>query len=88
MIAKTGFAVEVAGNSTAKGSTIQAGALNHTPNEFWELVPANGPQNSYYIKSFCGQCLDVSQNKAESGQPVIQWDYNGGKNQIWIITPA
>lgn len=52
------------------------------------MVPAKGKQNAYYIKSFCGKCLDVSENTAKSGQPVIQWDYNGGNNQIWILTPA
>lgn len=31
--------------------------------------------------------LDVTEGKDSKGTPLIQWDYNGGKNQVWYIKP-
>jgi hypothetical protein len=35
----------------------------------------------------CGKALDVNEGKATNEQKIIQWDYNGNKNQIWLIEP-
>ena len=81
--------MEVPSNSTAKGVQIYVNSANGTPNEFWQIIPAKSEKNGgYYIKSFCGKCLDVCEGKSADNTPVIQWDYNGGKNQIWYIHPA
>lgn len=44
-----------------------------------------GKKNAFYIKSFCGKALDVKGGECHNEAHVIQWDYNGGNNQIWII---
>ena len=81
--------MEVPSNSTAKGVQIYVNSANGTPNEFWQIIPAKSEKNGgYYIKSFCGKCLDVCEGKSAANTPIIQWDYNGGKNQIWYIHPA
>lgn len=35
IISKTGFAVEIPGNSSAKGVQVFASQLNNAPNEYW-----------------------------------------------------
>lgn len=65
-----------------------AGPKNDTPNEVWEITPAQGHQDGYYIKSFCGLTLDVCEGKAQNGQAVLQFAFHGGKNQIFVIKPV
>jgi len=59
-------------------------------NEFWELIPANfmGKPNAFYIKAFNGRCLDVNGAECKNEAHIIQWDYNGNNNQIWVIEQA
>jgi hypothetical protein len=45
-------------------------------------------KNAVFLKSYCGKALDVCEGKAKKEQKVIQWDYNGGPNQVWIIEPV
>lgn len=80
--------MEVPNSSTAKGVQIYINKQNNTPNEQWQIIPAKGHKDGYFIKSFCGKCLDVCEGKAAKGTPIIQWDYNGEKNQVWFIRPA
>lgn len=41
---------------------------------------------TYYIKNaFSGQYLDVYDGQASNGTNVIQYLYNGGRNQQWLI---
>ena len=81
--------MEVPNNSTGKGVQLYVNSANGTPNEYWQIIPAKAEKNGgYYIKSFCGKCLDVCEQKTAPNTPIIQWDYNGGKNQIWYIRPA
>ncbi len=61
---------------------------NNTPNEQWQIVPVQGRNNAFYIKSFCGKCLDVYEGSTQQNTPVIQWEYHGNDNQIWNIKPA
>lgn len=44
-----------------------------------------GRNNAFYLKSFCGKALDVKGGNCHNEEHVIQWDYNGGNNQIWVI---
>ena len=85
-------AIQVPYGSTAEGEKMLVGKPNKALNEFWELIPVEKPefsgQNAYYFRSFCGFCLDVCEGKAKKNQAIIQWKYNGNKNQIWIIDQA
>lgn len=85
--AKTHQTVEVPQGSSQNGTRIVCSQANKQVNEFWELIPANfmGKQNAFYIKSFCGKALDVKGGECHNEAHVIQWDYNGGNNQIWVI---
>lgn len=89
--AKNNLTVEVP--SQDNGCRVHCSQPNKQQNEFWELVPANGVKgfenkNAFYIKSYNGKCLDVSEGKAKDEAHVIQWDYNGGSNQVWVIEPT
>jgi hypothetical protein len=33
-------------------------------------------------------CLDVSGESTKNGAEVIQWNYTGGFNQIWMASPC
>jgi hypothetical protein len=85
--AKTNQTVEVPQGSQHNGTRILVSQAHKQVNEFWELVPAsfNGLNNAFYIKSFCGKALDVKGGVCQNEAHIIQWDYNGGKNQIWVI---
>lgn len=85
--AKTHQTVEVPNGSSQNGTRIVCSQANKQVNEFWELVPANfmGKPNAFYIKSFCGKTLDVKGGECHNEAHVIQWDYNGGNNQVWVI---
>ncbi len=55
------------------------------------MVPCNEAQyhgkHAFYIRSHCGKALDVCEGKAQNGTKIIQWDYNGHKNQVWFLDP-
>lgn len=83
--------VEVPGSSQDNGAHIHCSQPNKQSNEFWEFVPCTDKKfqgkNAHYLRSFCGKALDVCEGKAKKEQAIIQWDYNGDKNQVWIIEP-
>lgn len=39
------------------------------------------------FKTASGKALDINGGQAVSGTQVIQWDFHGGNNQIWILVP-
>lgn len=74
--------------SQAKGEPVKPVPVGSSSSELWELVETNKNDGGYLIKTFCGKCLDISEGKTKSGTPVFQYDYNGGKNQIWYLQPV
>lgn len=56
------------------------------------MIPCNEPEfygkHAFYFRSHCNKALDVNEGKAVNEQKIIQWDYNGNKNQIWYIQPC
>lgn len=89
---KNNMTVEVPDGNKANGTQIICSQANKKENEFWEFVPCTDAKfkgkNAFYIRSYCGKALDVCEGKAKKDQKVIQWDYNGQKNQIWVIEPV
>lgn len=89
---KNNMTVEVPEGQNKDGVQITCSQPNKKDNEFWELIPCNDAhfkgKNAFYIKSWCGKALDVCEGKAKNDQKVIQWAYNGNKNQIWVIEPV
>jgi Ricin-type beta-trefoil lectin domain-like len=37
------------------------------------------------IPKHSGKVLDVSGNSGADGAPLLQWDWNGGDNQQWLL---
>jgi hypothetical protein len=37
------------------------------------------------IYTFCGKVLDCCEAAKSNNTKVIQWEFNGGDNQKWII---
>lgn len=79
--------VEIPNGNQNSGTRVVCGQPNMQVNEFWELIPASfmGKPNAFYIKSFNGKTIDVHGAECKNGAHIIQWDYNGNENQIWVI---
>lgn len=88
LLSFNGGTVEVPKSSQENGIQIYVSKPNNTANEHWQIVPAPGKKNGFFIKSFCGKCLDVFEGRTSQNTPIIQWDYHGNSNQIWYIHPA
>jgi hypothetical protein len=58
---------------------------NNTPNEFWQITPAQG--GGFYVK-YGNIALDVSGEHTGEGTAVLQYAFNGKKNQIWFFDPT
>ena len=87
LLTKDGKCLEVPKSSDKNGVQITCKDLDNDVNEFWEIIPAKGGPNCFYIKSFCGKALDVEKAKAKNNADVIQYDFHGNSNQIWHIQP-
>lgn len=87
IVSGTGAVLEVPNNSSANGTQLLGGQANNASNEYFEIFPSQNVKGGYIIKTFNGKAVDVCEGKDSKGTPIIQWDYNGGKNQAWIIKP-
>jgi hypothetical protein len=56
------------------------------------LVPSNkgeyAGKNAFHLKSFSGHYMDIAGGVIKNEGPIIQWDFHGGDNQTWFITPT
>ena len=41
--------------------------------------------NKFVIYTFYGKCLDVNEGSKDNGAKIIQWEENGGDNQMWTF---
>jgi hypothetical protein len=84
--------ISVPNGSTNQGEKLKVQKPVKSLNEWWELVPAQNGQfngkNAFHLRSFCNLCLDVFEQKAKDNQSIIQWQYNGGNNQVFFIEKA
>lgn len=85
--AGSNLTVEIPNSSTFKGTRVVCSQPNMQQNEMWELVPANfmGKPNAFYLKGCSGQVMDVYGAECKNEAHIVQWDYNGNNNQIWVI---
>ena len=88
IISGIGAALTVPNNSNANGTQLVGAPISNSPNQIFSIFPAQNVQGGFNIKTFNGKVLDVCEGKTAKGTPIIQWDYNGGKNQTWIIKTA
>jgi hypothetical protein len=54
------------------------------------LVPAQGiwAGKGWHFKTASNKTVDLNAGNTSNGTAIIQWDYHGGDNQTWLITPA
>ena len=83
----TGATLQVPNNSSANGTQLLGGQAHNNISEAFEVYPSQNVQGGYIIKAFNNKVLDCFEGKSSKGNSVIQWDYNGGKNQTWFIKP-
>ena len=75
-------------NSHEKGAHLNTMFNNGLNGQQWEFTKVMYKENRYYIRNGFGMFLDVAGAKSHKGTPVIQYDFNGKKNQIWHIVPV
>lgn len=52
-------------------------------NQFFRIDENSPGSKEYVIYTYCGKVLDVAEEGKKNGTQVIQWDYHGGKNQLF-----
>lgn len=80
--------VSVQNNGKNDGEPIFTHHNGHHMGQMWEFVFVKDKQNSFYIKNGHDKFVDVFKGSHSKGTPVIQWKFNGNKNQIWNVVPA
>lgn len=89
---KNSGTVEIPVGSFAKGVHIEVGQQNGAVNAKWEVTPVTqgvyANKGGFYIKGCKGLVLDIFEGNIQAETKIIQWDVNGGNNQVWIIVPA
>lgn len=82
----TGFALEVPNESRDNDVQVHVNPRGMSLGEIWTLEECG--KDLYKLRSFCGKVLDVQHDWLRNGNPVVQFEDNGGKNQKWKIWPA
>lgn len=88
---QTGRALDVRGVSSANGAQIQEYDYLATANQQWQLVPVSVTGtaiNFKIVNRFSGKALDDTGYSTASGTLIQQWDYLGGTNQQWQLSPV
>lgn len=57
----------------------------HTTEQLWQMIPVpNDSSGAFFLQnSFTQQYMDVNGSSLDANAPVIQFTFNGGKNQQW-----
>jgi hypothetical protein len=90
--ASTGFVIEVPYSET-QDIPLEMMPIdpNFNPNlgrssQIWEIKTCG--KDLFTITSFCGKCIDVSNDWIRNGTKAIQFTYRNGQNQKWRIWPS
>ena len=73
-------------NSEDNGKNLIEQAYQKLDSQVFKINTISG--NEVVIETFCGKVLDVSGGSSSNRTPIIQWQYYGGLNQIWILRPV
>ena len=68
--------------SDANGAKLYLAPKSNDPKQRFR-IDENKDSKDHFIYTFCGKVLDVAGQGKKDGTQVVQWDYNGGKNQQW-----
>lgn len=69
--------------SAANGAKIYTAAKNNQANQLFRVDDAKPGSSDKVIYTYCGKALDVLEASKKNGARVSQYDFNGGKNQLW-----
>ncbi|MDX3192519.1 ricin-type beta-trefoil lectin domain protein [Streptomyces sp. MN03-5084-2B] len=75
----SGRCVDVNGQSTANGATVQLWDCNGGANQRWTATSAK------QLQVYGNKCLDAYGAGTSPGTPVVIWDCHGGTNQQWTV---
>jgi hypothetical protein len=75
-----GKCLDVTGNGTADGSTVQLWDCAGGPNQKWTVTAAHDIVNPQANK-----CLDVTGNNSANSTRLQIWTCTGGANQKWTV---
>jgi len=81
------------GFSTSDGTIMQQWSYWGGATQQWHILPAvvangSGTIGYAFINRQSGKALDDTNYSTSDGTPVQQWDYTGGTNQQWQLTPV
>ncbi|SFD99686.1 Ricin-type beta-trefoil lectin domain-like [Chitinophaga sp. CF118] len=83
----SGMALDVKGELTANGSSVQQWNYTGGNNQRWTLTSLGGDHYKI-IGVQSGKSLDVAGQSLIDGGKIQLYDYSGGANQQWVITPT
>lgn len=69
--------------SNQNGARVYTAPKNNQPNQRFRVDDAKPGSTDKVIYTYCGKVLDVLEGGKKNGARVSQYDYNGGKNQLW-----
>jgi hypothetical protein len=80
----SGKAIDIAGQSTADGATVQQWTRANRTNQQFQFVDAGG--GYYKIRArHSGKAIDVASASTADGANVVQWTDHGGTNQQFRV---
>ena len=82
---QTGKTLTVAANSPNNGAPVFEEPAQGMEGQRFRLQEVSPGSNEYIIYTFCGKVLDCCEGKKSNGTKVIQWEFNGGENQKWLL---
>ncbi len=81
----SGLAMEVLGQSTANGATVDQWAYYGGTSQQWQLQKvSDGMYELANVQS--GLALDVTGQSTAYGGAMEQWPYGGGSNQLYVVS--
>ena len=84
----SGKALDVVGNNTGDGTTIDIWPWNGGNNQKWSVTPTGDGFYRLTPAHATSKAADVSGASTADGAPVIQWNYTASPNQQWSISAA
>jgi surface antigen len=84
----SGKCIDVKGPSRDNGAAVHEWTCYPTDSQLWRFEPKGRTYLGWPVyqlrNKFSGRCLDIYQNRTDTGTPIIQWDCHGGPNQEWF----
>jgi galactose oxidase len=86
--ANSSLCLNLPGATTNGGSSVALSTCSAAgvPGEIWN--PTAVGNNYNLIATHDSQCMDVNGRSLVDGAQVIQWQCNGGTNQVWALDPV